>query len=385
MKKGWVTKKLGEVCGLSPPKSEVRKQLPLNAEVSFVPMDQLGIEQKHFFPNGSRLLSDVIKSYTYFANGDVLLAKITPCFENGKLGVAKDLLNGVGFGSSEYFVIRPNEHIVSDYIYYFLSQTNFRKRGAKHMTGAVGHKRVPYEFLLEQKLLVPEVSEQQRIVAILDAALADLAQARANAEKSLANAKDMFASELHSIFTHRGEEWRDTTLDRISENLDYKRIPITKSKRKPGPYPYYGASGIVDYVAEYIFEGDKLLISEDGANLLTRSTPVAFSVSGKFWVNNHAHILSFEQLATQFFVEYYFASIKLDDYVTGAAQPKLNQKALNSIPIPLPPLPEQQSIVARLDELSEYSKKLEAIYRRKLFLYDEMKQSLLHKALSGEL
>jgi len=147
--------------------------------------------------------------------------------------------------------------------------------------------------------------------------------------------------------------WEPRTLDQISINLDSKRVPITKSARVSGAYPYYGASGIVDYVAEFIFDEDALLVSEDGANLLARSSPIAFPASGKYWVNNHAHILKFEDLATQHFVELYLESIPLDDYVTGAAQPKLNQAALNSIPIPLPPLPEQRRIVGILDEAFE--------------------------------
>jgi type I restriction enzyme S subunit len=147
--------------------------------------------------------------------------------------------------------------------------------------------------------------------------------------------------------------WEKKTLGQISINLDNRRVPITKSVREGGEYPYYGASGIVDYVADYIFDEDALLISEDGANLLARSTPIAFSVSGRYWVNNHAHILKFESLTTQRFVELYLASISLDDYITGAAQPKLNQKALNSIPIPVPPLAEQKRIVGLLDDALE--------------------------------
>ena len=147
--------------------------------------------------------------------------------------------------------------------------------------------------------------------------------------------------------------WETKTLDQISTNLDSRRVPITKGVREGGEYPYYGASGIVDYVADFIFDENALLISEDGANLLARSTPIAFSASGKYWVNNHAHILKFDSLTTQRFVELYLESIPLDDYITGAAQPKLNQKALNSIPIPVPPLAEQQRIVGLLDEAFE--------------------------------
>lgn len=148
-------------------------------------------------------------------------------------------------------------------------------------------------------------------------------------------------------------KWPTKTLEQISINLDSKRIPITKAARIGGEYPYYGASGIVDFVDDYIFEGNALLISEDGANLLARSTPIAFPASGKYWVNNHAHILKFESMTTQRFVELYLESITLEGYITGAAQPKLNQKALNSIKIPFPELSEQQRIVAILDEALE--------------------------------
>ena len=133
-------------------------------------------------------------------------------------------------------------------------------------------------------------------------------------------------------------------------NLDSMRVPITKSKRESGDIPYYGASGIVDHVADYIFNEDLLLVSEDGANLLARTYPIAFSISGKTWVNNHAHVLRFSEMTSQKFIEYYLNSISLDPYVSGMAQPKLNQKSLNSIAVPFPAIREQQRIVAILDE-----------------------------------
>ena len=145
-------------------------------------------------------------------------------------------------------------------------------------------------------------------------------------------------------------EWPKRRIDSLAENLDSRRIPITKGDRKEGPIPYYGASGIVDYVSDFIFDEDILLISEDGANLLARVTPIAFSVSGKCWVNNHAHVLKFDNHATQKFVEVYLNSISINEFVTGAAQPKLNQQALNSIPIPIPAdISVQQAIVAEIE------------------------------------
>ena len=144
--------------------------------------------------------------------------------------------------------------------------------------------------------------------------------------------------------------WKTALLGDVCENLDSKRIPITKGKRTAGNIPYYGASGVVDYVAEHIFDEELLLVSEDGANLLARTYPIAFSISGKTWVNNHAHVLRFKEMYSQRFVEYYLNSISLEPYVSGMAQPKLNQKSLKSIPVPSPPLPEQKRIVDILDE-----------------------------------
>jgi len=164
-------------------------------------------------------------------------------------------------------------------------------------------------------------------------------------------------------------EWPVVKLGEIAENLDGKRVPITKCDRVSGPYPYYGASGIVDYVADYIFDDDLLLISEDGANLLARVTPIAFSVSGKCWVNNHAHVLRFPDKATQVFVERYLNSIPLDNYITGSAQPKLNQRALNTIPIPFPGLETRQQLVTEIEAEQtavEQNKKLIGLFEAKI-------------------
>ena len=143
-------------------------------------------------------------------------------------------------------------------------------------------------------------------------------------------------------------EWKP--LGALAENLDSMRRPVTSGLRASGEIPYYGASGIVDYVKDYIFDGDYLLVSEDGANLIARNTPIAFSISGKSWVNNHAHILKFETYAERRYIEYYLNSIDLTPYISGAAQPKLNQKNLNGIKIPNPSPKEKIRIVANLDK-----------------------------------
>ena len=181
------------------------------------------------------------------------------------------------------------------------------------------------------------------------------------------------------------KRWVWCKLGAICEILDSKRKPITKKDRKPGPYPYYGATCIQDYVAGYIFDEPLVLLGEDGAKW-GKGDKSAFCVEGKIWVNNHAHILKFKDMATQKIVEYYFASILIDEYITGAAQPKLTQANMNKIAIPIPPtISDQQDIVARLDALNEKCKTLQANYEKTIVLCDDLKQSLLRQAFNGKI
>lgn len=151
----WESKKLKDICTIRPPKKEASQRLRPEDIVSFVPMDCLGILSKNLTLREERKLEDVQGSYTYFADNDVLLAKITPCFENGKLGIAKGLTNGVGFGSSEFVILRSRGEINPEFLFYFLSQDKFRADGARVMTGAVGHKRIPKEYVEDHEIPLP--------------------------------------------------------------------------------------------------------------------------------------------------------------------------------------------------------------------------------------
>lgn len=163
----WEMVELGEVCEVNPKKAEI-KELDDNLEVSFVPMADLNENQIDFTPNQSKLLSEVYKGYTYFKEDDVLLAKVTPCFENGKAGIAKGLKNGIGFGSSEYFVFRPNENILSTWIYLNIITDRFRNGGKRNMTGTGGLQRVPPAFVKSTLIPVPPIETQRRIVVQIE-------------------------------------------------------------------------------------------------------------------------------------------------------------------------------------------------------------------------
>lgn len=231
----------------------------------------------------------------------------------------------------------------------------------------------------------PPLEEQKQIIALLDEAFEGIAIAEANVEKNLANARELFESTVNRTFFDHGESWDADRLGNVCENLDSQRVPITKSKRKKGDIPYYGASDVVDYVQDYLFNEDLLLVSEDGANLLARTYPIAFSISGKTWVNNHAHVLRFKNIYAQKFIQYYLNSISLEPYVSGMAQPKLNQKSLNSIQVPQPAIGKQKEAVEIIDAVYAQVQRLQDIYKLKLKNLTDLKQSLLEKAFSGEL
>lgn len=151
----------------------------------------------------------------------------------------------------------------------------------------------------------------------------------------------------------------------LVENLDSRRVPVASANREAGPYPYYGASGVVDHVADYLFEGDHLLLAEDGENLRTRALPIAFLASGKFWVNNHAHVLrGREGVADTRYLNYALACVDISGYLSGSAQPKLSQVSMNAIQLKVPPLCEQQAIaevLGALDDKIEINRKIASI------------------------
>lgn len=176
--------------------------------------------------------------------------------------------------------------------------------------------------------------------------------------------------------------WKINKLEEVCEILDNKRIPISQKNRIRGIYPYYGASGIVDYIDKYIFDEELVLIGEDGAKWGAFENS-AFIVNGKYWVNNHAHILkpNNEILINKFLV-YFLNYSNLEKYITGATVKKLNQQKLKQIEIPLPPLKEQERIVRILDESFAKIDESIKILEQDLLNLDELMQSALQKAFN---
>jgi type I restriction enzyme, S subunit len=406
MKNGWELKKLSDVCQVRPPKKEAKEQLTDEDIVSFVPMEDLDILSKNFIAKNERALKEVYKSYTYFREGDVLLAKITPCFENGKLGVAHNLKNGIGFGSSEYIVLRSKGELIPDYLFYFLSKEEFRFSGQKVMTGAVGHKRVPLDFVENTEIPYPkDLPEQNHIVAQIEEAFEIIDKAKENVERNLQNASELFESYLQKMFLNTKDTWE---MKKWGELCDFVRGPFGGSLKKS----VFKEKGYVVYEQKHAihdhFNQLRYFIDEDKFNEMIRFEvkpgDLIMSCSGvtlgrvavvpdgipRGIINQALLKLTPKKGVSADFLKHWLRSKIFQDiifeYSGGAAIPNVpSAKILKNIEIPLPKIEEQNEIVNEIETVLSETKRLEEIYKKKLTNLDELKQSILKKAFNGKL
>lgn len=283
-------------------------------------------------------------------------------------------------------------------LYYYLCTENF-VQDLLSMASATTIAIVNKSKMESCAFPLPPLFEQQRIVERIEELLAKLDEAKERLQEVADSFAVRKAAILHNAFTGeltkqwrrengvRDESWEEKKLSEITENQDSKRIPLSKSQRDNMNriYDYYGASGIIDKVDDYIFEGKKLLIGEDGANLVTRSKDIAFIADGKYWVNNHAHILDVKDTVLLMYLCNYINNMDLIPYVTGSAQPKLTQAKMNNIKIFLPTLPEQHEIVRLIDDLLARERAAQQAAEQALASIDLMKKSILARAFRGEL
>ena len=283
----------------------------------------------------------------------------------------------------------------TDYLFYAL-QSNTVKRyfdaiatGTAQKTVALNHLRntiIPIPPVDEQKRTVARIEELFSIADSLGVAVDGLENAAKRLDKKILDLairgklvpqdpSDEPASEIvkRIVASHKSpcknpgkpidppfaipQSWEWVRLGAICEILDSKRKPVAKSKRKPGPYPYYGATCIQDFVSDFIFDEPLVLLGEDGAKW-GKGDKSAFCVDGKIWVNNHAHVLRPCDGINHIYLVCTLDILDLMPYVTGTTVPKLNQEKMCDIQIPLPPLAEQKRIVAKIEELRAVIKPL---------------------------
>lgn len=232
------------------------------------------------------------------------------------------------------------------YLYYFLLSYDF-----KNIISGSAQPQITIQGLQKLEIPLPPLHIQEQIADTLDKADA----LRRKDQELLQKYDELAQAIFYDMFGDpvRNEKgWLLSNLEELVYNCNNKRIPVKESDRSQLKkiYPYYGASGIIDYVENYLFEGQHLLVGEDGANLLSRSTPIAFLASEKFWVNNHAHVMREKNVPLEF-IETVINCTDLTPYVSGSAQPKLTREKLDSIPIINPPGKLVQGYVEKLNNL----------------------------------
>ena len=208
-------------------------------------------------------------------------------------------------------------------------------------------------------------------------------------EKMLATGEVKCIDEEIPFDVPQGWEWE--RFGNVMINKDSERIPLSVAQRQhlKKTYDYYGASGVIDKVDKYLFDKDLLLIGEDGANLINRSTPIAFIAKGKYWVNNHAHVLDVCSGMALSYVALFINAISLVDYVTGTAQPKMNQEKMNSILLAIPPVKEQHRILEKMSMVDAFVDKYASLQTKLDSLdnsvYELLRKSILQEAIQGKL
>lgn len=326
--------------------------------------------------------------------GDIVIAKMMPA---GRAIICPSYEQQYVL-SSDAVKFVPNSLVDNNFCCKGIN-SHFFQTLVQENTQGITRARTSIKKLKGYPFPLPPLSEQQRIVERIEELFAKLDEAKERLQEVADSFAVRKAAILHKAFTGeltkqwrrengvRDESWEEKKLSEITENQDSKRIPLSKSQRDNMNriYDYYGASGIIDKVDDYIFEGKKLLIGEDGANLVTRSKDIAFIADGKYWVNNHAHILDVKDTVLLMYLCNYINNMDLIPYVTGSAQPKLTQAKMNNIKIFLPTLPEQHEIVRLIDDLLARERAAQQAAEQALASIDLMKKSILARAFRGEL
>lgn len=322
--------------------------------------------------------SSLVKLEQKLRKGDILIAASSGSKEVvGKSGQANEDCEYT-FGAF-CKLIRPKQNINADYLRHFFNTDYYSRTILQSINGA-NINNLRNEHIDDLMIPIPSLEIQSKIAALLNKAQ-DVIKCRKAQIDLLDQLTQSIFFEMFGDPETNPNGWEYKKLSEICQNLDSKRVPITSSERKKGIYPYYGASGIVDYVDDYIFDDNLLLVSEDGANLLSRVTPIAFEVKGKIWVNNHAHVLKFEHLSTQRFIKYVINLQDISHLITGSAQPKLNQKNLNSFMVPYPPLELQNEFYEKVEKIEEQRK----VFESSLLELENLYHALLQKSFRGEL
>ena len=379
MRSEWTKKKLSDIADFNP-----RETIKKGAVAKKISMDVL----RPFYRDIPYYVEECFSSGTKFRNGDTIMARITPCLENGKTAQVSILNDGeVGFGSTEYIVFRAKEGTANkDYLYYLVCSPEVREPAIKSMVGSSGRQRVQTDVVKNLEIDVPPLVDQEKIGLFLksfDDKIALNDKINKNLlEQVTALYKHRFI-ELQPFNGTMPDDWHLGTVSEITELHDSKRIPLSSRERADLAkiYPYYGATSVMDYVDRYLFDGIYLLLGDDGTVVDSKGFPILQYVEGKFWVNNHAHIITGRNGFSVELLYLLFSLTSVQSIVTGAVQPKISQANLNKVPVIIPSEAELKAFDATIQPIFTQIRNLRAENDRLATTRD----TLLPKLMSGEL
>lgn len=369
-KQNWIPTKVKDVAKIvsgATPKTGIEKNW--GGDIPWLTPKDLSDNPAPYTSHGSRFLTEQgfnSCSTHMLPKGTVLLTSRAPV---GYVSVAaNDICTNQGFKS---LVLEDGQ--IPEFWYYLLSANT---ETLLNYSGGSTFKELSKRSLEQIEFLIPPIEEQREIVSFMQA-LDLMIQA---GDREIASAEQMRGDVARTLIRQVGEEFEFKPLQEVVEFHDNKRKPVKKADRVPGPYPYYGASGIADYVDNFLFEGLHLLIAEDGENIRTRKLPIAFLANGKFWVNNHAHIVKAESDTSTQYVALAIEFSDVSAYISGSSRPKITKSACQSIQIPFPPLEDQKKIVGKMQTLDTY---IDSAKRSQEAL-KQVRQDALHALLSGD-
>lgn len=342
---------------------------------------------------------DTISKYTVVEPKDIMINGLNLNYDFVSQRVAQ--VNEEGVITSAYISLRPTNIACSKYYTYFLKSMDSKKMF--HGMGTGIRLTLSYNELKNQFIPRPSIEEQEAIANYLDVATSKIDEAIAQRQKMIDLLNERMQIIINNAVT-KGldpnvkmkpsgvdwigdipEHWKMMPYRYLFHNLDYLRMPITADQRSRNnpQYDYYGASGIIDKIDYYNVDDKVLLIGEDGANLLLRNLPLIYKAEGKFWVNNHAHIL--KPIRDDYdFMAYVMEAADYTLFVTGSAQPKLSQSNLNCVKLPIPPIKEQGEIVDSLSKKTEGIAVALANVKKQISLLQERKQIIINDVVTGK-
>jgi type I restriction enzyme S subunit len=414
----WGVTRLRFVLTLNPSKAEVAN-LPVDTDVSFIPMDAVG-EYGGLRLEMTKPLASLEDGYTYFRDGDILVAKITPCFENAKGALAASLTNGVGFGTTELHVLRPGPTLEARFLFYVTLSHPFRNLGEGEMYGAGGQKRVPEEFIRDFRHPIPSLTEQRAIAAFLDRETAKIDALTTKKERLL----ELLEEKRTALITHAVTKGLDPSVPMKKSGVEWLgEIPAAWEVRRlrhvspslgvgvvVNPSQYIADDGVPFIYGSDIVEGRILAdqarrISEKDSQRLPKSqlhtgdlVMVRVGAPGVTAViredlegANCASVLVIRQsprvhsdwLCYALNAHHVRSQVELVQY--GAAQEQFNVSHAVNFVVAIPPLPEQQRITSVLDVATAKIDSLAAEIRKAIALLHEYRTALISAAVTGQI